>query len=70
MREIGHEEPSCVYLPVIMPTNSHYGGHRPEDGLSGDSPICLDAAADRKVFGTTNSRISDVGRMIHRPRRT
>jgi len=64
------EELGYVYLPVITPTNDHYGGHRPGDGLSGDSLICLDAATDREGLGTTNSRISGRGAMIHRPRRT
>jgi glucose dehydrogenase len=44
------EELGYVYLPVSTPTNDYYGGHRPGDGLYGDSLICLEAATGRKVW--------------------
>jgi quinoprotein glucose dehydrogenase len=44
------EELGYVYLPVSTPTNDYYGGHRPGDGLYGDSLVCLDAATGRKVW--------------------
>ena len=36
------EELGYVYLPVSTPTNDYYGGHRPGDGLYGESLVCLD----------------------------
>lgn len=44
------EELGFVYLPVSTPTNDYYGGHRPGDGLYGDSIVCLDAATGRKIW--------------------
>jgi glucose dehydrogenase len=44
------EELGYVYLPVSTPTNDFYGGHRPGDGLYGDSLVCLDAATGKKVW--------------------
>jgi glucose dehydrogenase len=44
------EELGYVYLPVSTPTNDYYGGHRPDDGLYGDSLVCLDAATGKKVW--------------------
>ena len=44
------EELGYVYLPVSTPTNDYYGGHRPGDGLYGDSLVCLDAATGKKVW--------------------
>jgi len=44
------EELGYVYLPVSTPTNDYYGGHRPGDGLYGDSLVCLDAATGTKVW--------------------
>ena len=43
--QLGH-----VYLPVSTPSNDYYGGHRPGDGLYGDSLVCLDATTGRKVW--------------------
>ena len=37
-------------LPVSTPTNDYYGGHRPGDGLYGESLVCLDAATGKKVW--------------------
>jgi quinoprotein glucose dehydrogenase len=44
------EELGYVYLPVSTPTNDYYGGHRPGDGLYGDSLVCLDVATGKKVW--------------------
>src|SRR6266404_1649040 len=44
------EELGTVYLPVSTPTNDYYGGHRPGDGLYGESLVCLDAATGKKVW--------------------
>jgi quinoprotein glucose dehydrogenase len=44
------EELGYVYLPVSTPTNDYYGGHRPGDGLYGDSLVCLDAATGTRVW--------------------
>jgi quinoprotein glucose dehydrogenase len=44
------EELGYVYLPVSTPTNDYYGGHRPGDGLYGESLVCLDAVTGRKVW--------------------
>ena len=44
------EELGYVYLPVSTPTNDYYGGHRPGDGLYGESLVCLDAATGKKVW--------------------
>jgi quinoprotein glucose dehydrogenase len=44
------EELGYVYLPVSTPTNDYYGGHRPGNGLYGDSIVCLEAATGRKVW--------------------
>ena len=44
------EELGYVYLPVSTPTNDYYGGHRPGEGLYGESLVCLDAATGKKVW--------------------
>ena len=44
------EELGYVYLPISTPTNDYYGGHRPGDGLYGDSLVCLEAATGKKVW--------------------
>jgi quinoprotein glucose dehydrogenase len=44
------EELGYVYLPVSTPTNDYYGGHRPGDGLYGESLVCIEAATGRKVW--------------------
>ena len=44
------EELGYVYLPVSTPTNDYYGGHRPGDGLYGESLVCLDVATGQKVW--------------------
>jgi len=44
------EELGYVYLPVSTPTNDYYGGHRPGDGLYGESLVCLDVTTGKKVW--------------------
>jgi quinoprotein glucose dehydrogenase len=44
------EELGYVYLPVSTPTNDWYGGHRPGNGLFGDSLVCLEARTGRRVW--------------------
>lgn len=44
------EDLGYVYLPVSTPSNDYYGGHRPGDGLYGESLVCLDARTGRKVW--------------------
>lgn len=44
------EELGYVYLPVTTPSNDYYGGHRPGNGLYGESLVCIEAATGRKVW--------------------
>src|SRR5262245_8905296 len=44
------EELGYVYLPVETPTNDLYGGHRPGNGLFGESLVCLDAATGKRIW--------------------
>ena len=44
------EELGYVYLPVTTPTNDYYGGHRPGDGLYGESLVCIEATTGKKVW--------------------
>jgi quinoprotein glucose dehydrogenase len=44
------EELGYVYLPISTPTNDYYGGHRPGDGLYGDSLVCIEAATGKKIW--------------------
>jgi hypothetical protein len=44
------EELGYVYLSVSTPTNDYYGGHRPGDGLYGESLVCLDVTTGKKVW--------------------
>lgn len=39
-----------VYLPVGTPTNDWYGGHRPGNGLFGESLVAVEAATGRRVW--------------------
>ena len=39
-----------VYVPVETPTNDGYGGHRPGDGLFGNSLVCLDARTGKRIW--------------------
>ena len=44
------EELGYVYLPVSTPTNDYYGGHRPGDGLYGETLVCLDVTTGKMVW--------------------
>jgi quinoprotein glucose dehydrogenase len=44
------EELGYVYLPISTPTNDYYGGHRPGDGLYGESLVCLDASTGKRIW--------------------
>lgn len=44
------EELGYVYLPVSTPSDDWYGGHRPGNGLFGDSLVCLDATTGKRVW--------------------
>jgi len=39
-----------VYVPVETPTGDYYGGHRPGDGLFGNSLLCLDAKTGKRIW--------------------
>jgi quinoprotein glucose dehydrogenase len=39
-----------VYLPVETPTNDTYGGHRPGNGLFGETLVCLDAKTGKRIW--------------------
>jgi quinoprotein glucose dehydrogenase len=55
------EELGYVYIPFSTPTNDYYGGHRPGDGLFGESLVCLEAKTGRRVwhFQTTHHGVWD-----------
>ena len=36
------KQPTRLYLPVELPTGDYYGGHRPGNGLFGESIVALD----------------------------
>jgi quinoprotein glucose dehydrogenase len=44
------EELGYVYLPLNTPAPDYYGGHRPGDGLFGESILCLDAETGKRVW--------------------
>jgi quinoprotein glucose dehydrogenase len=44
------EELGYVYLPLNTAAPDYYGGHRPGDGLFGESLVCLDAQTGRRVW--------------------
>ena len=39
-----------VYLPVEMPTGDYYGGHRPGDGLFGESLVAVDLKTGKRKW--------------------
>jgi quinoprotein glucose dehydrogenase len=55
------EELGYVYVPVETPTNDFYGGHRPGNGLFGNTVLCLDAKTGKRIwhFQTTHHDIWD-----------
>ena len=44
------EELGLVYLPVEMPTGDYYGGHRPGDGLFGESLVAVDLKTGKRKW--------------------
>jgi quinoprotein glucose dehydrogenase len=44
------EELGYVYLPIETPTNDYYGGHRPGNGLFGNTLVCLDAKTGKRIW--------------------
>ena len=43
-------ELGLVYLPVELPTGDYYGGHRPGDGLFGESLVALDVKTGKRKW--------------------
>ena len=44
------EELGYIYVPTSTPTNDYYGGHRPGDGLFGESILCLNAETGERIW--------------------
>jgi quinoprotein glucose dehydrogenase len=44
------EELGLLYLPVESPTGDYFGGHRPGDGLFGESLVCLDVKTGKRMW--------------------
>lgn len=44
------EELGMVYLPVELPTGDYYGGHRPGNGLFGESIVALDLKSGQRKW--------------------
>jgi quinoprotein glucose dehydrogenase len=44
------EQRGIVYVPLSAPTNSDFGGHRPGDGLYGNSLVALDAKTGKRLW--------------------
>jgi glucose dehydrogenase len=44
------EELGLAYLPVEMPTGDYYGGHRPGNGLFGESLVAVDLQTGRRKW--------------------
>lgn len=44
------EELGIVYLPIETPTNDYYGGHRPGNGLFGESLVALDLMTGQRKW--------------------
>jgi quinoprotein glucose dehydrogenase len=44
------EELETVYLPVELPTGDYYGGHRPGDGLFGESLVAVDLHTGKRKW--------------------
>ena len=43
-------ELGLVYLPVELPTGDHYGGHRPGNGLFGESIVAVDLKTGKRKW--------------------
>ena len=44
------EELGLVYLPVELPTGDYYGGHRPGNGLFGESLVAVDLQTGKRSW--------------------
>jgi len=44
------EELNLVYLPVELPTGDYYGGHRPGNGLFGESLVAVDLQTGKRAW--------------------
>jgi quinoprotein glucose dehydrogenase len=44
------EELNTVYLPVELPTGDYYGGHRPGQGLFGESVVAVDLTTGKRKW--------------------
>jgi quinoprotein glucose dehydrogenase len=44
------EELGLVYLPVELPTGDYYGGHRPGNGLFGESLVAVDFTTGKRLW--------------------
>jgi len=44
------EELNTVYLPVELPTGDYYGGHRPGNGLFGESLVAVDLQTGKRKW--------------------
>ena len=44
------EELGIIYLPVELPTGDYYGGHRPGNGLFGESLVALDLKTGKRLW--------------------
>ena len=44
------EELGIVYMPVEMPTGDYYGGHRPGNGLFGESLVAVDLQTGKRKW--------------------
>ena len=44
------EETNTVFLPVELPTGDYYGGHRPGNGLFGESLVALDLKTGQRKW--------------------
>jgi quinoprotein glucose dehydrogenase len=44
------EESNTVYLPVELPTGDYYGGHRPGNGLFGESLVAVDLETGKRKW--------------------
>ena len=44
------EELGLVYLPVELPTGDYYGGHRPGNGLFGESIVAVDLQTGKRKW--------------------
>ena len=62
------EQLGMVYLPVELPTGDYYGGHRPGNGLFGESLVAVDLQTG-SASGTTSSSITASGTWTFRARR-